>query len=86
MPTKKAPKSPATPKIVETKEQRFVRLATKRTGAAIKKIVNIGNLGGPGYVSTQEQRDKIISSLTDAVTSVKTRLNKDIVVTTGFSL
>lgn len=80
---KKASDKPA---IVENKSQKFVRLATARVTKAVKTVYNIGNLGGSGYESTQEQRDKIIKTLTEAVESVRVRLNKEQTKPTGFTL
>lgn len=84
MATKKpATKKPATPETdnsngqPETAEQRFQRLAQARTTAALKRIALIGNLGGAGYASTEEQRTKIVTALTEAVASVKAKLAKE---------
>lgn len=70
----------------EPKNKRFIRLVNQRVGKAVKAIYNIGNLGGSGYESTQEQRDKVIDALTKAVESVSTRLNKETTKPTGFTL
>jgi len=47
----------------ETPEQKFQRLATARVNIAIKRISLIANLAGPGYISTDEQKKKIIDAL-----------------------
>lgn len=73
-------------KPAETKNQKFIRLANARTSRAIKMVYNIGNLGGAGYESTPEQREKIITTLTEAVESVRVRLNKETSKPTGFQL
>jgi len=70
----------------ETKAEKFVRLAQSRVSKAVRVIYNIGNLGGTGYESTQEQRDKIITALNQAIESVSNRLNKETVKPTGFTL
>ena len=70
----------------ETPEQRFQRLAQARTTVALKRIALIGNLGGTGYVSTEEQRSKIIDALTDAVNRVKVKLAKEKAAETVFTL
>lgn len=70
----------------ETKQQRFVRLATARVSKAVKSIYNIGNLGGAGYESTVEQRQKITDALNTAVENAVSRLTKEQVKPTGFSL
>lgn len=72
--------------IPETKNQRFVRLANSRVGRAVKMIFNIGNLGGPGYESTPEQREKISAALNDAVKGTLARLNKEETKSKGFTL
>lgn len=61
----------------ESRNQKFVRLANARVSTAVKKIYQIGNLGGAGYESTADQRDKIAKVLQDAVESAISRLNKD---------
>jgi len=60
----------------ETKEQKFVRLATKRTQAALGKIKLIGNLASSSYRYTPEQAAKIISSLRQAVDGLEGQFNK----------
>lgn len=57
----------------ETKAQKFVRLAEKRVPAAIKKIMLIGNLSGPGYDPTAEQIKKIEDALATAVEATMAR-------------
>jgi hypothetical protein len=70
----------------ESKAQKFVRLAQARVPKALKSIYNIGNLGGAGYDSTPDQREKIAVALREAVESTITRLNKEQVKPTGFTL
>ena len=60
----------------ETKEERFVRLATKRTEAALRKISLIGNLASPSYHYTDDQAKKIVSALRESVDDVEKRLSK----------
>ena len=60
----------------ETKEQRFQRLATKRTQAALQKIRLLGNLTGSSYSYTSEQAAKIISALRAAVSAVEAKFNR----------
>lgn len=84
---KKAPGTETTPKPpTETKNAKFVRLAQARVSRAVKMIYNIGNLGGAGYESTADQRQKIADALNGAVETTINRLNKDTVKPTGFSL
>ena len=55
----------------ETKEQRFQRLATKRTQAALQKIRLLGNLTSSSYAYTPDQASKIIGALRAAVDTVE---------------
>ena len=60
----------------ETKEQRFQRLATKRTQAALQKIRLISNLTSSSYAYTPEQAAKILSSLRAAVDALEAKFNR----------
>ena len=60
----------------ETKSQRFQRLATKRTQAALKKIRLLGNLTSSSYDYTPEQAAKIVSALRAAVGAVEGKFNR----------
>ena len=60
----------------ETKEQRFQRLATKRTQAALQKIRLLGNLTTSSYAYTPEQAAKVIAALRAAVGTVEAKFNK----------
>jgi len=60
----------------ETNEQRFQRLATKRTQAALQKIRLIGNLTSSNYDYTPEQAAKITSALRAAVSAVEAKFNR----------
>jgi hypothetical protein len=60
----------------ETKEQRFQRLATKRTQAALQKIRLITNLTGSSYSFTPEQAAKIIGVLRAAVGTLEAKFNR----------
>ena len=60
----------------ETKEQKFARLAAKRTQAALQKIKLIGNLSGSSYKYTDEQAARIMSSLRQAVDAVEGKFQK----------
>ena len=60
----------------ETKEQRFQRLATKRTQAALQKIRLLGNLSGSSYSYTLEQAQKILDALRAEVDAVEAKLNR----------
>ena len=60
----------------ETKEQRFQRLAIKRTQAALQKIRLLGNLTTSSYAYTPEQAAKILGALRAAVGTVEAKFNK----------
>ena len=60
----------------ETKEQRFQRLASKRTQAALQKIRLLGNLTSSSYAYTPEQAGKIIGALREAVGTVEAKFNR----------
>ena len=60
----------------ETKEQRFQRLATKRTQAALQKIRLITNLTSSSYAYTPEQAAKITGALRAAVDAVEAKFNR----------
>lgn len=55
----------------ETKEQKSVRLAKQRMGNVLRKLKNIGNLGGSGYALTDAQKSKITTDLQAAVDRIK---------------
>ena len=60
----------------ETKEQKFTRLATKRTQAALTKIRLLGNLTGSSYRYTEEQASKIIGTLRQAIDEIEGKFKK----------
>ena len=62
--------------VSETKEQKFARLATKRTQAALSKIRLLANLSASSYSYTPEQVAKITGSLRAAVDAVEATFNK----------
>ena len=47
----------------ESKNEKFKRIATKRVQNAISKIECIGNLSSSAYQYSQEEVDKIFSSI-----------------------
>ena len=70
----------------ETKEQRFVRLATKRVKKVLKALDQIGLLGAAAYTSTEKQRDTISETLRESIEFNLNRLNKSKTTTTNFTL
>jgi len=61
---------------VESKHDKFKRLATQRVTNALKKIELIGNMASSGYESTPEEVDKIFASLQHTLDSTKSRFSK----------
>ncbi len=57
----------------ESKHDKFTRLATQRMPVIIKKLRQLGNLAGPGYEYTDEEKDYILEVLWDEVQRVKDR-------------
>ena len=70
----------------ETKEERSIRLANKRVNNAIKKISLIENLATGNYSFTDEQRQKIVDALSDAVVNVDTAFNTKKVLSDAFCI
>lgn len=67
----KAPKRVSKVPADESKAAKFTRLAQQRVTKALKAIKQITNLSGAGYESTEEQREKIITVLTEGVSAVR---------------
>ena len=61
----------------ETKEQRFQRLATKRTQAALQKIALLSNLTSSNYAYTPDQADKIIFALRSAIHQLEAKFKRE---------
>lgn len=61
---------------VESKYDKFKRLASKRVNNALQKIKLIGNLSGSSYECTAEDTEKIITALQQAVDGVKEKFSK----------
>jgi hypothetical protein len=70
----------------ETKEQKFVRLATARVNKVRKALDQIGLLGGASYVSTDSQREKITEAIRESVEFNTNRLSKTKMSKNSFSL
>lgn len=60
----------------ESKEQKFVRLATARVNKVRKALDQIGLLGSPAYSSTDMQREKIAEALRESLEFNINRLSK----------
>jgi len=70
----------------ETKEQKFIRLATRRVNKVRKALDQIGLLGAASYASTEEQRKRIMEAIRESVEFNVNRLNKAKLSKTDFSL
>lgn len=70
----------------ETKADRFRRLANMRTNKVIRSLEGLGKLGGGSYESTAEQRSRIKTVLTDALTRAMDRLESKREAKEQFSL
>jgi len=68
----KTPSTSATPVVVETKEQKLIRLATSRVAKACKSISLIGNLAA--YRPTEKDVDTIMEALGATCAGVENRL------------
>ena len=60
----------------ESKEEKFVRLATKRTQAALVKIRLLGNLTTSSYAYSEEQAGQILGVLRQAVDEIEGKFRK----------
>lgn len=60
----------------ETKQQKFVRLATARVNKVRKALDQIGLLGGAAYESTDEQRARIAEAIRECMEFNVNRLAK----------
>lgn len=61
---------------VESKHDKFKRLATQRVANALKKIELIGNLSSSGYEYSPEEVEKIFTALQQTLESTKNRFSK----------
>lgn len=60
---------------VESKQDKFKRLASKRVTNAIKKIELIGHLSGSSYESTSEDVEKVFTAIQQALDGAKERFS-----------
>ena len=73
--------------VIETKRDRFVRLAEKRVPRALTSIRVIRNLANTGnYEYTQEDVDAIVASLKKAIDEVETAFSSKTRRSQTFSL
>ena len=62
--------------MVESREEKFKRLAEKRVNVALDKIRIVGNLANPQYAFSPEQIETIITALQSAITEVEGKFQK----------
>lgn len=60
----------------ETKQAKFIRLATARVNKVRKALDQIGLLGGAAYESTDDQRNKISEAIRECAEFNINRLSK----------
>lgn len=70
----------------ESATAKFKRLATKRTGKAIRAISAVGKLTGRSYERTEADAKKITDALDSAVAEVKQAFAGKAKAISGFSL
>lgn len=70
----------------ETPDEKFKRIANLRVPNAIKKIKLIGNLSASAYKYSDEQIDKIVASLRQAIDEVEAKFKKGTKKSDSFSL
>ena len=70
----------------ESKNEKFKRIATKRVQNAISKIECIGNLSSSAYQYSQEEIDKIFSSLQQALDSTRSLFSPKQITENKFEL
>lgn len=74
-------------KPVESKADRFRRLANKRVPAAIKRLTHVANLSNRAqYEYTDEQAAKIVAAFEEAVKSLRQRYSGQRTVADSWSL
>ncbi|MBL7131790.1 MAG: hypothetical protein ISS45_10415 [Candidatus Omnitrophica bacterium] len=70
----------------ESKNEKFKRIATKRVQNAISKIECIGNLSSSAYQYSQEEVDKIFSTLGQTLENTRKLFSPRQVVENKFEL
>lgn len=56
---------------IETKEERFIRIAEPRVSRACKAVSLLGNLAGSGYEYTEEQVDAMFGAVQEALDTAR---------------
>lgn len=61
---------------IETKEERFIRIAEPRVSRACKAVSLLGNLAGSGYEYTEEQVDAMFGAVKEALDTARAQFKK----------
>ena len=61
---------------IETKEERFIRIAEPRVSRACKAVSLLGNLAGSGYEYTENQVDAMFRAVQEALDTARAAFNK----------
>lgn len=61
---------------IETKEERFIRIAEPRVSRACKAVSLLGNLAGSGYEYTEEQVDVMFGAVQEALDTARAQFKK----------
>ena len=61
---------------IETKEERFIRIAEPRVSRACKAVSLLGNLAGSGYEYTEEQVDARFGAVQEALDTARAQFKK----------
>lgn len=65
-------------KTVETKAERFIRVAEPRVGRACKAIGLIGNFATGDYEYTEQQVDAMFGAMQDALDTARAKYRKGV--------
>ena len=61
---------------IETKEERFIRIAEPRVSRACKAVSLLGNLAGSGSEYTEEQVDAMFGAVQEALDTARAQFKK----------
>lgn len=61
---------------IETKEERFIRIAEPRVSRACKAVSLLGNLAGSGYEYTEEQVDAMFGAVQEELDTARAQFKK----------
>ena len=61
---------------IETKEERFIRIAEPRVSRACKAVSLLGNLAGSGYEYPEAQVDAMFGAVQEALDTARAQFKK----------